>query len=412
MKAHCLWSLPISGEVLVPLDDKNFCRCECEDLLKVPYGELLRRRASRDSVEAVNARRYAQMIAGDGFSEDPIPAATIELDHGEWTTTRYRNSLCHRDEEVINFIMDLTRVFSSQMAEIIIDIQADGPTLFFPTITPLEDEDLTGPLYLLIPRRMLDDRAAGMELIKYMIVHEIGHAVMASQYERVADYWATSIGFPEYYGYDYVDGLAVGILNRVDAQLRAYALSVYTDIYAFHAVLPDEAPKHAYPNMDCRCMGIRGQLLPSICWQGVLQPTDDNYRQLTPEESILCEWGYPSECWDRSIQLMKYDELPFNRACTRQICFLPCPIQVFPSICQFRGLLMGTLSKADELPLIHDGDGHGTSLLSAEQESQSNKNSLHLEPDWMTRKVRGLIRPLVRVDRRMRRLEERWRFEP
>ncbi|MBK9148018.1 MAG: hypothetical protein IPM12_09420 [Flavobacteriales bacterium] len=116
------------------------------------------------------------------------------------------------------------------------------------------------------------------ELLVFMLLHEMGHALDDSEPEQMmaselmSDHWATSVGLTAYYG----DERAAELRPRIAQDFREYHKDIYT-LETFDRSSCETGRLNDYPRLACRLECIRdpqwaasvrgsGFTFPDSCW--------------------------------------------------------------------------------------------------------------------------------------------------
>ncbi len=275
----CRESLPANGHITLYDGAGGFCLCTCRDLLGLPYGEVVARRAARDSTNTANFHSYLYNLASSNPCTATPTARGIVNETGalEWNAP----DTCEFDLEVVGVIR---AILISGVIEFDVGDESSGGFQFileqqdrevaFPYIcATLNDGVLSGRIH--IPRRMLRDEAVGVELIRFMLLHELAHGALIGGSEFKADSMASSDWLPRLVGEVQVDAER----GRVAKQLWDYSRSQFHR-EDFTKATPCSAAMNCYPSLNCRINAIRD---PNTITAG---PTTQ---------------GYPVGCWNDHV---------------------------------------------------------------------------------------------------------------
>ncbi len=262
MSARCLEILPEDGFLRVRSIDGTIQRLPCVALLEAPLKDLDRLRSKRDSVYVRNLGRirakvpqvmsakYYRVIAPQfnpsGLPLDPHETVFLEADaecYQElrlfWILTRIAN--------LGTVGRQATDSFAFYLAE------DDIPFMLIVNHVGSDPDHPISGWSIHIPRKLLWAEAMSDELLVFMLLHEMGHALQVPESELNADWWAMNIGLPGFYGQERAANLRDGLADS----FKEYCRSVYTSsTYAHSSCTRDSVD--FYPNLECRLRGIRG----------------------------------------------------------------------------------------------------------------------------------------------------------
>ncbi len=264
--SRCAETLPLDGHTRIRQDGGLMVKYPCTDLLEIPlsrYHDLL---AVRDSVYSMNlqrqravqelpgAKKYLRIIES-GFSPGGMPLSPGEDVFLEADAECYQElRLFHILTRVANLQTigrQVTDSFAFQLA-----LPGEGGNEPFMDIHH-RSSNIMGEQFdwwvVDIPREVLWVSEMSDDLLVFMLLHEMGHAVQLPETELNADWWAMNVGLPGYYGEERAAELRLPIAEA----FRAYCMAVYTDeTFSKSTCTIDHVDQ--YPSLECRMRGIAG----------------------------------------------------------------------------------------------------------------------------------------------------------
>ena len=278
--------LPASGHVHITDADGKVRACPCEHLLRGSLDELNALRAVRDRVYLERMDSRWKHASNESWSSGVINTEVIGIEEGDplvEDTSVYLDATLRCPEErrlrrIVTGIAHLEtigRAVTERFQFTLVVPPALGWDERFMRIAPA---GRSGWWIIRIPAPLLWSPHMTDELLVFMLLHEMGHALDDSEPEQVmaselmSDHWATSIGLSAYYG----DERAAELRPLIAQAFREYHKDIYT-LETFDRSSCETGRLNDYPRLACRLECIRdpqwaasvrgsGFTYPDSCW--------------------------------------------------------------------------------------------------------------------------------------------------
>lgn len=264
---RCQEILPLDGYLRVRSIDGGLVRYRCDALQALTVKEFAYLREKRDSVYVANLRSFRAarprvVVAKEYRIMHPAftPAGTT-LNPGE-NVFLEADAECYQELRLfwiltrIANLATIGRQVTDSFAFKLVDPIASDDRRFMWVVGHVGADPAT-PMSgwtINIPRKLLWVEAMSDELLTFMILHEMGHALKLPESELNADWWAVNVGLPGFYG----EERAFELRQEIAASFSAYCNFVYTqETYNRSSCTKDSVD--SYPVLDCRMSGISGQ---------------------------------------------------------------------------------------------------------------------------------------------------------
>jgi len=284
----CLIDLP-QAEWLLIYGANGYQACACPTPPSPATGSTVDRIRARRTLYLNNWRQFVQnnmTVAPIGDCSNSY-RALVNWD-GE---VNVLTGLCDVDRRLLIMFDSIQRWDLGPQFQLAIQESACG--MHFPRFVPQDSalgEVSPDRLRLTFPRRFLDDVNTRDELLLFMLLHEIGHGVRATDNSLLADDWAARVGLAMYHQSYWTPEFASAYLDRVIAQLTSYMRSQESGD-AFGRASPQNINGEEYPQLSCRTHAIRGGYLapmdascntyPAACFDNRLQANEDSLVRTT-----------------------------------------------------------------------------------------------------------------------------------
>lgn len=312
--ALCQEALPANG-LLLQDGSGDHCTCRCMELLGKPTAVLDTLRRARNERYVQNARMYHARNASTTTSTSEKPwSYEVTMTHCSLQVNDGDRAACAVDDQVLDILRALSCLSLVHLQAVTVRIRGEENS--FPTYRSVQQSSNDPPQWRIeLPARFLDDPAVGDELIRFMILHEIGHTVRNEENEYAADDWAARVALPEYFGGDWTGPLGANHLERVNGQLANFMRSIYPEEWD-HASNCTLAI-NCYPRLACRCAGINGAFVhqlpnqrfvqgyPTLPWNCWTPTASFALAQPIPEPSEPCAQTLPGPVAEATSRIIE-----------------------------------------------------------------------------------------------------------
>lgn len=302
----CLRSLPWSGMIWMRDRDGEPCSCECPErsistasLMRLRDSVLQHLEAAQDRYAGGTPwqkRARSLLFRVSPLQEVSVHAANVGPDGITDLIPLNAALLCEDHDDLLFALRHLQA--SGVIPEFRVIIVDDNLNDAFPSIS-----DVGGTNWIKFPPVFLRSPHVGIELLEFMLLHELGHGYTESSDECMADQYAADVGMRALY-----PGPAlIFILEEVMKQYLAYS----RQIAGTHGYIPLASPP-TYGVADCSSVGR----YPAYeCRRdAVIQMRECFSSDLHSD----CPIAYHDSCW-----LPPYEEKEYNPSPDDVMCALP-----------------------------------------------------------------------------------------
>lgn len=246
----------------------GYARCPCPSLSagSAPYEPEAQRAIREQYVHKLSLQDNAISFtfrAGDEAPGFPLKVDSVRIGQSTSDSLIYVKPLpdCFREDIVLEILQRTIgapklRYAKGMMFQV--NIKSLREPFMSYTTSPEQSDGIDVRWHLItIPRELLWHPSMTYELLAFMLLHEVGHAVddhapaMEDASEAMADHWAAHVAIPHIFGVAQAEQLRI----RIAGQFREYCASVYTP-ETYQDPSATTGLLNSYPRLSCRVRSI------------------------------------------------------------------------------------------------------------------------------------------------------------